>query len=367
VGLVLAAIICLCWPAIGVWRLQIVDYGTKYKALVEYANEMAAKRVKTNGKPLVTQLAIPQGLDQYVGKKAGSSIRKVSGPAWENLFEKTAQSGHDLYLSAETPLLNELYQTHERNVFNLQLPDKYPVFIHVVMDSIASSYLGPEVTWGMTHPLSWLFPWLAAAGLLIYIFLPRPRPKPDHFRYNLVRSQIGLDLLGIFLAGIFLALPLFIVINFSGDPHPLSMDGGKAVLTLICWFVALLSSAMFVISTWYEKLSFQILPNGIRKVNLFGAKEYHFDQMAEMSPAVWRPPAWFRKLSWMMIMFSLGLAAPMILGAQSKAPMVKVRCKDGRILSIMVKHLIGWEKLEQALLDGGVNYKVLQNEKEKSE
>lgn len=353
---ILVGLVCLFWPAAGIWKLEIVDYGTEYRERVAYANQVAAKRAKKSGKPLVVHETTAQGLDAYVGKETRFSIRKVKGPAWEELFEMTSRKKRYLYLPADAPPLNSLDRTDDRDFFDLQLPDRYPKFLTANLVSITSPYLGPEATWEMTHPHTWLAVWLIPLGLVVYILLPRPKKAPGCFRYHLIRSQIGIDALAIFLGGVFLVLPLFIVIQFAGESHPFSMDGGKAIVTLVFWFIALISLTSLAISTWYEKLHFQIAQTGIRKTNLLRSEEFPFDQMTGLTRRAWSPPAWFKRLSWLMLAFNPGLAGPMILGSMNQAPFVIVLNEDGRELSIMTKHLIGWSELEKTLLDSGLEY-----------
>ena len=353
---VLAGILCLFWPGPGIWRLEIVDYGAEYKERVEYAQKMAEKRAKEGGKPLVVQPPDLGGLDHYVQKKTRVSLKEVESQAWEDLYEKTSKKKRYLHLTADTPPLNSLDRTDGRDFFNLQLPDRYPKFLAVTLVPITSPYLGPEVTWGMKHPFAFLTPWLIVLGLAVYIFLPRPKLEAGVFRYSRLRSQIGVDLLAVFLGGIFLVLPLFIVSQFAGDPHPLSKEGGKVVVTLIFWFIALISLVNLAVSTWYEGLYFRLTREGVSKVNLFKTREFPFSEMINLSRTVMDLPSWAKSLAWMTTAFNLGLSAPMILASQSEAPFVRVGLHDGRELLIMTKHLVGWEELERSLRDSGLEY-----------
>ena len=353
---ILAGLVCLCWPAPGVWHAGIRDYGAEYQERVEYANQMAAKRGKNSGQPLIAQKLSPQGLAQYVKGKTGHSLRKVEGPAWQELFNQAMSSPRGLDLPFDAPPLDQLRHPGQTRYFELQLPGKYPVFLTLNLRPVAGLFQNSAVPWTMRYPYSGLFPWLAGIGLLVYLFLPRPRRTPGTFRYNPMRSQIGPDLLGLALCAVFLLLPIFIMLQFAENRQPLDLAGGWAVLTLIFWFMALLSAASFAVSAWYEGLGFNITPDGIRKDTLIGAKDFAFAEMLEMRRSLWRPPAWFRAVACLVIALNPGMAMPAALGAMETAPFVLIRCRGGGTLSIMTKHLLGWKELEQALLGKGLHY-----------
>ncbi len=356
VCMVLAGLLCLCWPAAGVWRLSLKDYAADYKERQAYADRVRAKASTHGAKPLLQAEDPPAGLDQYVKKKAGSRLAEVSDPAWDALYQRTLQSRRYLYLPANTEPLAEMAEATGRTVFYLRLPDRYPVLLVAVLHSTSIAFFDEDIPWGMTHPLAWLTPWLIGAGLLVYIFLPRPRRKENEARYSLVRSQIGPDILVVFLSGVFLVLPLFIITQFSNYPDPLRMEGGWLVLTLICWFIALCAGSNMAVSTWYEGLCFQLTPTGIRKINLFKSREYAFDQMIEIRPKVFRTVKWLRTLAWLAVLFNPRLAGPVVLASRTSAPAVEIPCRDGGTLSIFIKHLAGWDMLEKAILDAGITF-----------
>jgi|GEM_PF-6883113 len=357
VCMVLAGMLCLCWPAAGVWRLNLIDFAADYKDRQAYADHVRAKPSTREAKPLLPPKDYPAtGLDQYVKEKAGNRLVEVSDPAWDALYQRTLQSRRYLHLPANTEPLAQMAQATGRTVFYVRLPERYPVLLLAALHSTSSALIVRDIPWGMTHPLAWLTPWLIGAGLLIYIFLPRPRRRENEARYSLFRSQIGPDILVVFLSGAFLVLPIFIVAQFSNYPDPLSMEGGWLVLTLICWFIALCAGSNMAVSAWYEGLCFQLTPTGIRKINLFKRREYAFDQMIEVRPKVFRTVKWLRTLAWLVVLFNPRLAGPVILASRTSVPAVEIPCRDGGNLGIFIKHLIGWDMLEQAILNAGITF-----------
>jgi len=324
VGLILAGIICLCWPAVGVWYLDVKDFGAM------------SERRKT---------------------KVKDHIQTVQGQSWDDLFARAQQGNDGLHLKYCTAPLANMHQDTGQSFFYFQLPGKTPYLLSASLLSISHVLAFKDNgAWSLTHPWAWLAPWLVLAGLLIYILLPRPRKQPNQYRYSLMRSQIGVDLLAVFLGGIFLVLPILIISQNVKYVGVLSAGSGWTFLTLICWFLALLGLVNLAISAWYEALYFETTTTSLRKVNLAGSKEYSFDQMIEMKPAVWRAPSWLRGLSGTLVLIKPRLAIPAVLGSQVTAPAVEIPCRDGRTLTIFVKHLVGWKELEQTLLDSGLKY-----------
>jgi len=339
---VLVGIWLLSYPAPGVWQIKKVDLGQKYRERAEYTKQTPTEA----------------GLADFVKKETGYSTKKVSGQAWEDIYtqaeEAAKQRGYASYLYLSTSFKPLADMVDEENPYLMaELPGKYPVFLRVELSSTHSAMFIDGVSWSMTHPYAPLSPWLMGTGMLFYFIIPWRKPRENEAVYIRWRSVVGPDILGVVLTGFFMVLPLFIITQISVHPRPLSLSNGENLLCLIFWFMAIVGTGCFFISIWYEALWFEITPKGITKVNLKKSVFYPFDDMLEVKNFVWTPPGWAKKLAWLIVMMNPSLSG-ILLGTYSEASGLEIPCRDGRLLRIFTKHLLGLGLILQALDEAGL-------------
>jgi len=343
VVLVLAGIWCLSYPAPGVWQVKIVDLGEKYRERMSYTNRSATE----------------SGLDEYVRKETENSTKKVSGPVWEDIYARADQAGSTqsgyasyVYLAVSFKPMADMVDD-ENPYFMVELGGKYPGFLRVNLDSSHSAMFIEGVSWSATHPYAPLSPWLLGAGIMFYILIPWRKRKENEAVYIRWRSVIGPDILGVVLTGVFMVLPLFIITQITEHPRPLDFTRGENALCLIFWFMALIGTGCFFISIWYEALWFEITARGITKVDLRKSVFYPFEDMVEVKRFVWAPPGWLKKVAWLVVMMNPSLAG-ILLGTYSEVGGFEIPCRDGRLLRIFTRHLLGLEMILKALQGAGV-------------
>lgn len=353
---ILAAIWCVSYPAPGVWRVKKEDLGRKYRERVEYLQEGDAKDIQRGGRLLLSsqEAQAPTELDQFIKREIGSTRTRVSGEAWETIFQEAEdRQGEYLYLPANTVPLSS-WVNSDRIGYTVELPGKYPVFLWVQLDSTHSAMFNDKIPWSMTHLYAPFSPWLAGVGMLFYILIPWYRRKENEATYSRLRSVIGPDITGMLLAGVFMALPLFIITQIYSHPRPFSTAGGQFWFCLVFWFMAGVGAVSFFISVWYEGLRFIITSAGIIKSSLKGPTEFTFDQMIEAEPIQMSLPRWLRAIAWLVVVFNWHLAGPLLLSAYTMNHGLQVPCRDGRTLKIWAVHLIGYERICQAIKEAGV-------------
>jgi len=348
---------CLCFPAAGVWQIKQMDLGWKYQQRL--AESLLGKEPVAN--PLLNSRNAPKGLEEFVVHEVGKTRKEVHGEAWEALFAQAkgsgagpGRSGEYLYLPAGTSPLNEL-EDSDYPLYTLEVPGKYPVFLFAGFMNTDSAIYTRSIPWSMTHPYSWVAPWLLGVGVLIYSLLPWRRRKENEATYIRWRSVIGPDVLGVFLAGTFMVLPLLIMPQISSHPRPLSFAQGDAWFSLIFWFIASIGVGNFVIATWYEGLRFEINPEGISKVNLMGKRQFAFNEMEMVKPLHWTPPKWFKMIAWLVVLMNWQLAG-VLLGAHEVNFGLEIPCRDGSTLKIWVARLNAYEDILEALHVAGVPF-----------
>jgi len=307
--------------------------------------------------PLVV-LGKDEGLDKFVEDKTRFTRKNVEGEAWQKLFEKAQEES--IYLPVGTVPLEGL-EDADNPSYSLEMPGRYPVFLWAGFISTDSAIYNRDISWGMTHPYSYFAPWLIGTGILFYIVIPWRRLREQEAGYVRWRSVIGPDILGLFLGGFFMILPLLILPQMSSHPRPLDFAQGQGWFSLVFWYIALIGLTMIPISLWYENLRFVVTPEGITKINLLGQKYYSFDQMVSVEDLHWSPPAWFRKVAWLVVLFNWQLAVIM-LGSHQVNYGVRVRCRDGRVLDVWAKHLNGYEMILKSFQEEGISNEVSGNE-----
>jgi len=229
------------------------------------------------------------------------------------------------------------------------------------------TYLAPRDALG-SAPAAYLFPyrryslWLFLAGVLVYALLPRRKHPPEAIYYSKAHTGVLMDILGCLLAGVFFALPLWVIPASATDANLFSFSDGWAWMTLICW--ALAAGGVIVLISAARYASFEILihPDRLLLATWRGREEYRFEEMtgailAESSALGGRPDR-VRKtgqvLAALLFLFSWRASATVAGLTSQRRQGLEILCRDGRTLRIWTEGLVGLKRLEQALRAAGV-------------
>ncbi len=305
-------------------------------------------------------------------KETESRLIEVSGPEWNKLYGETAQtlSGNSKILASHLERLfspTRLFfavNSKPLNELSGQLNDKQRyMYVRISQDN-TEHYLGVNFLRSQDvigHAPAWLvFPMRKNASsvlivlLAIYLFLPWHRPVANELRYGKmqIRSVVLPDILGALLTCAFVLFPILIIPRNASvyEPwHLLDFRSGWGFLTLFMWFMALAGLSIIITALWYAIFSLFVMPDRIRRVTLFGEKEYRFLDMVAVEPAVLRWPRWFRSIALFFGLFNWRLMGTVLLGITRSAAGIKIRMRNGRSINVWMEYLWQGEKLIMAL------------------
>ena len=137
------------------------------------------------------------------------------------------------------------------------------------------------------RPYSYLF---LLAGLLVYLFLPRPRRSPDTMAYS-KGSVISTDFVMVFLFVPFFGLPLFIAAG-SHQALVIFLPG-----TLIFWAISLLSLWPLLYSSWHASFELSLDDEHLVLSDYKGERLIPWSDIAYFKTAEKRYPPWLAILT----------------------------------------------------------------------
>lgn len=359
VGL-LTAIWFFVWPVQYVYSVSLVDFQADQKK----------ERWKDNRN-------LP--FDQYVANKIKGRLKQVSGPQWQELLTAMlrAQNGPEPdMLKGRKYTIGPRYTDYyyfgpgqEPMASAWPAKDRF-TYLTMTMDG-RRYFMGLNSTlyrWA-DHAPSWLlhpnraYAWIPLVlGLFAYFFIPRRKIPQGVYTYSRFSAQIIVDILGLFLTGVFFALPLLIIPNNSDIWSVFNFDGGWTVMTLIFWVpmagcgLVMLGLAARYASTWLHIGSEALTKAGLRGVESFAYADIQYAAPYERGASRW--------LVWGLMI--LGLGNPTAMGQamliQSNVEFgYELRLKDDHTVRIMFNSLAGADKLPEALANVGVKVKTDQD------
>lgn len=219
------------------------------------------------------------------------------------------------------------------------------------------------------HPPSYLFyPYrtagllLAAVGIALYVFLPRPRRTRGELSYPTWMVILG-DVVASVMALLFFILPIAIVGGFKQafiEAWP---------LMLFIWPIWLVGLFLFRITAWYAAYGISVTKDGLLLSTYTGRRGYTYRDMAHFGPVIFKPPRWLIVLMWMAALANRGGARLMGMGQAlilegSEYGSIAVGLKNGKTLYINLTNpmggmiLKGAETVLKALRAGGVEEKT---------
>lgn len=160
------------------------------------------------------------------------------------------------------------------------------------------------------HPYRNLGLGIMAAGLLLYIFLPRRRKQPDDIAYS-AGSMLAGDIVALIILLTFYGLPLFI------NGGTVQAVTGMWAISAAMWSLAGFGVMLIYYNAWYASYQIELTPEAIYRITFRGVQEYRFDEIASAGLVTLRNPGWFRKLfmALALISFMGGRSSPQPVGS----------------------------------------------------
>ena len=202
------------------------------------------------------------------------------------------------------------------------------------------------------YPLRKWSPWVAIAGLVLYIALPWPKRPPDTLAYRRWRVVLC-DVAAVILTVPFFAFPFMIV----GGVKQAFTEGWP--LFFFFWPIVPLGLLLVILAAWFSSFALLPLEDRLRIWNPWGARDYPYDAMEFFQPVVIKPPKWLIALSWLAALTGKG---NMKVGATGRALLMSsaawgslgIRLRSGKDLIIGITDQLGTDTLDEGKIIGAL-------------
>jgi len=294
-------------------------------------------------------------LEQYINYKTDERLVCKNSQAWVDLYREVAdREDYSFFLTRQAPL-NELAG---------DLKNQYS-FIYVALEYEGRTvYLCVDVSVPGDYPASpsrLRFPmrrfalFVLLAGILGYVSTPWPRRNPKTVAYSRFVGALLPDVgVGVLLMGTFFTLPWLVIPTEAGTSHPLVLDGGWIVLTLIMWSFCLFGLAIHMIAAWYEVRSIHIADGHLIVESLLGIEEIPFTDIERVELGNREPPKHLVKAGFLIGLLNWRALGPTLLVAGRNDPVLCLITRDSRQRTFSLKGMYHLEHLIAALKGAGI-------------
>jgi hypothetical protein len=201
-----------------------------------------------------------------------------------------------------------------------------------------------------TPPTDFLFPgrkwspWIAVAGLVLYVALPWPKRPPGALAYKRWRVVLC-DVAAVILTVPFFSFPLFI----TGGTVQAFTEGWP--LFFFFWPIFFLGLLLVWLAEWHSSFALLPLDDRLRIWSRRGERDFPYSEMDFFQPVVIKPPKWLVMLSWVAALTGKGNAR---IGAAGRAMLISsaqwgslaIRLKNGKDLFISMTDQMGTDTLD---------------------
>lgn len=313
-------------------------------------------------------------LHEYIAEATKGRLFDVTGRGWDTTAQQAAGArdpetlakdwqrrlpsdkyplGVLFFRPAEAPVdqLASLFQKPGDEVFLRLGTSDRAVYLKAQYRAYSDDdfHLGSGFTNYPTPPADLLFPgrkwspWVAAAGLALYIALPWPKRPPEALAYKRWRVVLC-DVAALILTVPFFAFPFFI----TGGTVQAFMVGWP--LFFFFWPIVPLGILLVFLAAWFSSFSLLTLEDRLRIWNPWGPRDYPFGAMEFFQPVVIKPPKWLIALTWLAALAGKG---NMKVGATGRALLMSsaawgalgVRLRSGKDLIIGITDQLGTDTL----------------------
>ena len=208
----------------------------------------------------------------------------------------------------------------------------------------------------LRYPLRRFAPVAFLFGLLGYVLIPWPKRDPDVVAYARFIGAVLPDWgIGMLFVGGFFALPWFIVPGAARTSHPLVLNGGWIILTLVMWNFCLFGLAVHGIAAWYEASCIRIAGDHLTIESIGGVEDIPFDDIERLVYGVKGPPRALLKAGLLLSLFTGRAAGSAMVAANREDRVIGFEMGDGRRRTFSLTGIYHVERLTIALQKAGVS------------
>ena len=309
-------------------------------------------------------------LEAYIARKTKDRLRSPASPEAEAFLARVYNAL--LKPGSDRELENKINRGYRARLFMapddpalLPLQKPWPEFGYIELKTNkgklylgmghqkASDYVFTDAPSELVYPWRTFWPYLLALGILAYFFPKRKKPPQEALYYSRAASVVLVDILGLFLGGVFFAFPFLIIPSISSTAGLLDFDTGFAWLTLAFWFLTAISISLLFIAGWYVSLWVELNSEELVKVNIKGRQSVALKEIKEVSYYQRNAPKW---LVYGLLILGSGnptaTGQAFLISANSEQG-IQVTPTKGKPLKIMLNSLRGHEKLLDYLKEAG--------------
>jgi len=328
-------------------------------------------------------------LHDYIAEVTKGRLFNIEGRGWEPAVENAVAArgsgslakewqgrlpsdqhpmGVLFYRPEEAPVnqLASLFRKSNDQVFLVQGAGEKAVYLkaeHRVY-SDGDFHLGSGFSNYPTPPTDFLYPlrkwspWVALAGLALYMALPWPKRPSGAMSYRRWRVVLC-DVAAVILTVPFFAFPFFIT---GGTVQAFTVGWP---LFFFFWPIFLLGLTLVWLAEWFSSFALLPMDDRLRIWSRRGERDFLYSEMDFFQPVVIKPPKWLIALSWLGALAGKGSSR---VGATGRALLISsaewgslaIRLKNGGDLFISITDQMGTDmlgagKIVEAMKKAGVN------------
>jgi hypothetical protein len=322
-------------------------------------------------------------LHDYIAEATKGRLFNVEGRGWEPAVENAVAARGSRSLSKEwqkrlpsdqhpmgvlffrpeeAPVnqLATLFQKSNDPVFLVQGTGEKAVYLKAEtrVYSDGDFHLGSGFSHYPTPPTDFIYPlrkwspWVALAGLALYVAIPWPKRPSGAMSYRRWRVVLC-DVAAVIMTIPFFAFPFFIV----GGVKQAFTEGWP--LFFFFWPIVPLGILLVFLAAWFSSFSLLTLEDRLRIWNPWGPRDYPYEAMEYFQPVVIKPPKWLIALTWLAALAGKG---NMRVGATGRALLMSsaawgalgIRLRSGKDLIIGIADQLGTDTLDAGKIIGAL-------------
>jgi hypothetical protein len=292
-------------------------------------------------------------LADYIKNRTEGRLLRMEGQAWLDLREEAAALGEQGYFLPDQHPLDEIARRLDGSFTYVELEQGgATVYLDVTLVRPGDF---PRAPAHLQFPLRQFALAVFLAGLSGYLMIPWPRHDPDVVAYARFTGALLPDLgVGMVLLGLFFGLPWFIIPHQAHVSHPLVLDGGWIILTLVMWGLSLFGLAIHAVAAWYEAWCIHIGADHLIMESICGAERVPFADIERLTMGSRKPPRALILAGLLVSLLNWRAAGPTLLAAGRKDPVACLVTRDGRRRTFGLTALCNADRLVASLQQAGV-------------
>jgi hypothetical protein len=331
----LVGIIFAFWPRPVLYRIGITDFAQRQRGEYGWTNRREME------------------LADYIKDRTEGRLLRVEGQAWQDLYKDVAALGEQGYFLPDQRPLDDIAH-HFDGSFTYVALEQGSTAVYLDVTLVRPGDF-PKAPASLQYPLRRFALGVFLAALLGYLLIPWPKPDPDVVAYARFTGTLLPDLgVGVVLVGLFFALPWFIVPHQAHVSHPLVLDGGWIILTVIMWGMSLFGLAIHAVAAWYEAWCIHIGADHLIMESIWGVERVPFADIEKLTMGSREPPRALIIAGLLISLLNWRAAGPTLLAAGRKDPVACLVTRDGRRRTFGATALCNADRLVASLQQAGV-------------